>query len=295
MKKILLSIFRSILHLYPKEHGKYTILNKLYYPYLAPKGNIREDITIFNGMKMNVNPTESLQAYLYVFGSYELPTIHFLEKALKSGNNVLDIGAQVGYTALVFSKIIGANGKIFAFEPERANYASLQKNLGLNNISNVKTFKKAVAETAKSIRLYLSNDNNAGSHSTVFNDRTLKNEFEEVEAITVDSMMPELPKISCIKIDVEGAEIDVITGAKELLKRDSPFIIAELSAELQKLRGLSVQEFKERLFKEFGYSPFMIEESGLLKSTPLDSFHFHDNVVFLPNHRIQEFGALIEK
>jgi FkbM family methyltransferase len=295
MKKFFRGIFRNILHRYPKEHGKYTILKKLYYPYLAPKSTVREEIEIFNGMKMSVNPTESLQAYLYVFGSYELPTIHFLEKALKPGENVLDVGAQVGYTALVFSKIIGEKGRVFAFEPEKANYESLQKNFALNNLTNIETFKKAVAETSKTLRLYLSNDNNAGAHSTVFNDRTLKSDYEEVEAITIDSIMQQLPKISCIKIDVEGAEIDVIDGAKELLKRDSPFIVAELSAELQNVRGLSVGQFKERLFKEFGYSPFTIEESGLLKSTPLNSFHFHDNIVFLPNTRVQEFGAFIEK
>ena len=295
MKKILRSILRVILRLYPIERGKYTILTKYYFPYLLPSKGTRKISTLKYNIKMDLDLNEYLQSYLYFFGSYELPTLKLIKRLLKPSDMILDIGANVGYTSLTFAKFINDKGKIFSFEPEKKNYNTFLKNIKLNKFNNIYPHKLAVADENKSIKLYLSKSENDGIHSTLLHTDTLSENYEEVEAVKMDDFVKNnnITKVNFVKIDVEGAEIDVINGMKQVMSDNQPVIILELVESLQKLKNLTTSEFKKILFNEYNYYPFIISDKGFISKCDLDSKHESDNVVFIHKDKINFYNEIM--
>jgi FkbM family methyltransferase len=295
MKQLFRILLKVILRLYPIERGKYTILTKYYFPYLLPPKGTRKISTLKYKIKMDLDLNEYLQSYLYFFGSYELPTLKLIRRLLKSSYTVFDIGANVGYTSLIFAKFIGDTGKIYGFEPEIKNYDTFVKNINLNKLINVYPQKFAVADDNKTIKLYLSKNENDGIHSTLLHTDTLSENYEEVDAIKIDDFVQKnnIDIINFVKIDVEGAEIDVIRGMKKVMKELKPIIILELVASLQKLKNLTTSEFKKILFNEYDYYPYIITDKGYLKKVDLDSEHESDNVVFIHREKIYLYDEIM--
>ena len=283
MKALLRRLFRLIIHRYPKEYGKHSILTRIYFPLLAPRGGTQQTVTLYNGLRIHIHPDEYLQAFLYNFGGYEFPTLRFFERFLNEGDAVLDIGAQIGFMSIVFAKCVGTSGKVFAFEPEQANYDLLIGNISLNGFANIEPFHVAIADVRGTLNLFLGKGENTGVHSTVFNDRTQQSQSIQVPAIPIDELVVErnIPKVALVKIDIEGAELKALRGMRALLERDKPVMLIELSAELQNLSGISIRTFKSVLLEEFGYEAFTLTEQGTLRPTPTSAFHLNDNVVFI--------------
>jgi len=279
---IIRTAFQRLARLYPREHGKYSILTRLYFPYLAPKVPTRVVSTLRYGMRMQLDITEYLQAHLYVFGDYELPTIRFLRSVLTTGSVCLDVGAQMGYLSLAMATAADRGTVVHSFEPESNNAARLLENVALNDLHNITLHQTAVSTVDGSLKLYLSNDRNAGTHSTVYIESNVSSEFVEIASVTLESFAQQqnLASIDLIKIDVEGAEIDVINGALQVLKQHKPLVIMELSDHLQQARGQTCTEFKE-FMASYGYSAYFINENGTLRGCPTNAAHINDNIVFL--------------
>lgn len=279
---ILRILFSRIARLYPREHGKYSLLMRLYFPFLAPKNSTLLVSTLRYGIRMRLDITEYLQAHLYVFGDYELPTIRFLRSVLRPGAVCLDIGAQMGYLTLAMATAANKTTIVHSFEPESTNAARFRENVQLNDLTNVTLHQTAVSTVDGALKLYLSNDRNAGTHSTVFIESNVSTEYVEIPAIRLETFASShsLPSIDIIKIDVEGAEIDVINGAIGVLQQHKPIVITELSDHLQQARGQTCTEFKE-LMQTYGYKPYSINDNGTLRSCPMQAPHVNDNIVFV--------------
>lgn len=276
------SLFRSLARLYPREHGKYSILMRLYFPYLAPRARTVVVSTLRFGIRMRLDITEYLQAHLYVFGDYELPTIRFLRSVLKPGSVCLDVGAQMGYLTLAMATAASRQTIVHSFEPEDQNAARFRENIALNDLSNVMLHQTAVSTVDGALKLYLSNDRNAGTHSTVYIESNVSTEFIEIPSVRLDSFtaQQQLQTVDLIKIDVEGAEVDVIEGARSVLQHHRPVVIMELSDHLQQARGQTCTEFKKSM-ATLGYAPYFINENGTLRPCPMDAPHVNDNIVFV--------------
>ena len=273
--------------MFPREHGKYTILTKYFMPWFSPNTPSQTVTKAKHGFQVELDLSEYLQAWIYTFGSYELPTVKFIRSTLKPGAACIDVGAQIGYITLVMASSQDRNVSVLSFEPEDANYAHLQRNLELNDLKNVTTVQKAVSSEPGSIKLYLSADENAGTHSTVFVEGNVSEKFIEIPCTTLDDEISSrgMQRLDLIKIDVEGAEIDVIRGATNTLKSLKPTIIAELSDALQEAAGFTCAQFKQYMI-DLGYSPFTINEDGTLKTSGVNDSHLNDNVVFVHETRI---------
>lgn len=146
---------------------------------------------------------------------------------LKHGT-FIDIGACIGrYTVKVANKL-GKNGTVVAIEPEPENYGMLKKNIAINKLDNVLPLNLACY--SKQARLPLRVEPaKTGWHTLLHISRSIPRKQCVVQADTLDNLAKKhkLKNVKLIKIDVEGAEPDVLEGARELLKREAPAVLFE--------------------------------------------------------------------
>ena len=166
---------------------------------------------------------------LLLFGNRELDHKIILENALHPGMSVLDIGANIGYYALMMLRLIGPHGTLIAVEPSPTNVRLLKRNLLLNGHSNIEVHQKAVSETDGIRDFFLSEMSNlntfhnTGTANIHLSGTTIKVETETVQQIAAGR------KIDLIRMDVEGHEIEVINGLIPAIESEemTPMIIFE--------------------------------------------------------------------
>jgi FkbM family methyltransferase len=151
-------------------------------------------------------------------GSYEYAKRKAFEKAVVEGSVVFDIGANVGFYTLLASVLVGPRGRVFAFEPVPANIRYLKAHLQLNHISNVDVIEAAVSDFTGAAHFDVGPNPSMGRLAT--------GGSLTVRTVTLDEMVGrgELPPPDCLKIDVEGAEAQVLKGARALLSDHHPTI-----------------------------------------------------------------------
>jgi len=133
----------------------------------------------------------------------------------KLGDIVSDIGAYVGDTTLWFSKAVGPQGKVYAFEPEPRNFEKLKANIERNKITNVIPLQLALSENEGEMQVA-----SAGGSSIMTQART----GTSVKVTTIDKFVGanKLPRVDFIKMDVEGHELKVLKGAHETIQAFKP-------------------------------------------------------------------------
>jgi FkbM family methyltransferase len=136
----------------------------------------------------------------------------------EAGDLVVDVGAHIGHYTLTAAKRVGIEGKVFAIEADPANFEILIKNISLNNLENVIALNYAAYSEKGEMNLYLRNsDFGFTKYSTVIQDFTNHKEKSViVKANTLDALVNQY-EVNWIKIDVEGAELEVLKGATRLL------------------------------------------------------------------------------
>ncbi len=158
----------------------------------------------------------------FLRGTYEKEFFNAFVQALKSGIVVYDIGAHWGFYSLVASRIVGEEGKVYAFEPVPSNVETIRKNLELNGIQNVDIFEMAVSDIVGTVHFDLGGDTGLGKISP---DGRL-----EVTTDTLDNLIQQRHLIPphVIKIDVEGSEVSVLQGALHTLREHRPILFIEM-------------------------------------------------------------------
>jgi FkbM family methyltransferase len=145
----------------------------------------------------------------------------------KQGDIVVDIGAHMGRYTIIGSKRVGAQGKVVAIEAHPSNFEMLNRNIKLNQLTNVIPLNYAVYSKETKIKLYLPDEESGYTmhHSimsnyvfTKYKDKT-EDKFVEVSANTLDYFLQleGITDVNWIKIDVEGAEFEVLKGAHNVL------------------------------------------------------------------------------
>lgn len=156
---------------------------------------------------------------LSTIGEQELRKYFILDKG-----SFLDIGANVGKYTVIVGKELEKSGKVFSFEPEPSNLAALKRNVELNGLNNIVILPLACSDEQGSLSFYL-DKTNTGGHSLV--KKTKNKIIVNAERLDIIIKEKKIKDVRLIKIDVEGAEMRVLQGAKELLKKQHPKIIFE--------------------------------------------------------------------
>src|ERR687892_2333506 len=143
----------------------------------------------------------------------------------KEGDVVVDIGAHIGRYTIISSKRVGANGKVVAIEADPGNFEMLNRNIKLNKLANVIPLNYAVYSKETKIKLYLPGEESGYTiYNTIMSNRARNEEkFVEVNANTLDYLLQSKgikeEQVNWIKIDVEGAEFEVLKGATNVLSK----------------------------------------------------------------------------
>jgi len=200
MRKIMLSIYKKAVKIL-SGHGignfyPIKVIHSFVISYL--KSNFAE----VQGHKMFLDSKDSL--CLSINGVYEPFETELVKKEIKKGDVVLDLGANIGYYTLIFGKLVGKRGKVFAFEPDPTNFSLLKKNVEMNGYKNVELVQKAVSNKTGKIKLYLCEDNK-GDHR-IYNSHDGRQSIE-IEAIRLDDYFKNYNgAVDFIKMDIQGAE-----------------------------------------------------------------------------------------
>ena len=164
-------------------------------------------------------------AWSYYFKSYEKNITNFIRNNLKKDSNVVDVGANLGFYSILFATI-ASKGKIYAFEPEKKNFKKILKNIKINNLKNIKVYNIGLSSFKSNRKLILTNKINDGGHFIETNSNFKKYNYQTIKTDKLDNIITKKKKFEIIKIDVEGHELEVLKGMKEILKK-TKFIIIE--------------------------------------------------------------------
>jgi FkbM family methyltransferase len=168
--------------------------------------------------------------------------------ATRAGNTVLDIGANVGCYSVLFAQWVGHQGRVYAFEPDPSVTAGLARHIALNGVSGVcAPVASAVAERASSGSLFLDSEHGDG-RLAVAGDDALAGRI--VSCTSVDDFCSErVLSPDVIKIDVEGAELSVLRGARATIARgkDTLSLFMEIHPGVWPKMACSREQLEEEL------------------------------------------------
>jgi FkbM family methyltransferase len=141
------------------------------------------------------------------------------------GDIVVDVGAHIGQYTILASKRVGLTGQVISIEPEPRNFEILMRNISLNQLHNVKPVPCAAYSSHIKTKLFLPEEESGRTiYNTVMKERAGNNgRYVEVDAATLDSVLESLglSKVNWIKIDVEGAELEVLRGACNIMAQSN--------------------------------------------------------------------------
>ena len=200
--------------------------------------------------KMFLHPNDAFR--LSIYGIHGTHDFKIIKNNVKDGDNVVDLGANIGYFTLILAKLVGPTGKVFAFEPDPRNLALLKKNVEYNNYKNVIIIPKAVSNVNDRCTLY-TGQKTFGQNKIYNPKKTKTQKFIPIDSETVrlDDFFKTnglLDKISFIKMDVEGAEFLALSGMKEILKLNKNIkIFTEAEISYLEDAGSSYDQFIDLL------------------------------------------------
>lgn len=176
----------------------------------------------------------------------------------------VDVGANIGYYSLILSKIVK---KVISFEPGPQNLNVLRKNIASNKIKNIEVVGKAVSDKKDNLKLGLSADN-FGDHQVAVFDKSRS--VVDIESISLDSYLSS-EKVSILKIDTQGWEPNVISGAKRIIKRDKPTVFMEFWPAGYLRSGLDYVKMMDFLEKVYGRVYLIDDQLSLVYPVSIDS------------------------
>lgn len=218
------------------------------------------------GTSVKLVLSSDLGRCVWVAGCFEPNEMYLLSKVLSPGAVFVDVGANIGLYSLAAARLVGEAGRVVAFEPSPRERATLFDNLARNRLARVVVDERALGavENARAV-LHLADDQHGGQNTlgSVVYDNVRLVADAEVEVTTLDSALSGhgLEEVRVIKIDVEGAEFAVLSGARETLGRLRPVLMLELQQESLLAQGSSAPEVVE-LLSGLGYDVYRYAHKG---------------------------------
>ncbi len=252
MKKFFRNLFnRSVLSLSRLGIGKY---HKVRVTAKFMRSHLKQDAVEVHGYKIFLDAADTLNLSTRIFEEFEVKVV---QKMIRKGDVVIDLGAHIGYYTLLFANLVGKTGRVIAFEPEPTNYELLEKNLKINGYKNVVLVNKAVSSKTGKNTLHLDEINTTGH--TLFNTKEDQTSIE-IDSISLDDYFKDYGgKINFVKMDIEGEEPEAIKGMCSILRRRNGIkIMTEFNPWLLEKNGKNPEEYIQ-LLEKFDFNIYEID------------------------------------
>jgi FkbM family methyltransferase len=213
------------------------------------------DLHIPNGLRFRCYPDSRDAGRLIYFNGCPDPNeMTFMERYLRAGDSVVDVGANIGVYTLLVARLVGRSGRVFAFEPTPQTFRRLQENLTLNHAEWVTAQQVAVSDRRGTMTF--TTDRDTGNCFTF--DASYAGHSISVPVTTLDEVLGET-RCSLVKVDAEGAEPLILSGARRALAEHRLSVLQlELVERFVKRAGSSVYQIRDCL-AEHGYRLWMYE------------------------------------
>lgn len=207
-------------------------------------------------MVLNLND-EGISRELALYGVHESNSTREVKRLVKPGMKILEVGANIGYYAILETKLAGKDGFLYAFEPSPFNVDLLERNLALNGIKNCEVHGKAAGAENMNTKFFVAKKSNLSSFiqrdGMDMADMAHEGKIIDVDVVRLDDFFSD-KDIDFIRMDVEGYEREILKGAEKLLTRENPpknFFI-EVHSELLHKKNSSAKEIIDYL-RQYGY------------------------------------------
>jgi len=204
-------------------------------------------------------------------GQYEQDEIRFVRGLLKRGDCAIDVGGHIGFFTMQMADAVGPEGRVYAFEPLDANADLLERSIAENGYGDRVRFQRAAAGAASgtaTLTFPVETLNSGGAYLLRDGSAPLAgNRKKDVPVVALDSLDLR-QSVRVIKMDVEGAEPQVLRGAARILKDDKPVILSELHpTQLERASGVTAEQFLAQI-TALGYRAHAVEQGGI--GAPID-------------------------
>lgn len=223
----------------------------------------------WDGQYFKGDPSEERLVYaLYFKGWHEFFTSAVINKYVKKGMTVLDVGAHIGWSSLFMAKRVGPKGKVIAFEPSKVYKKLLEDNISLNQYKNIEVFEKALTDKDE--------DQNIQKSKVMGSS-----EVSSVPCLTFDTFFQSMSpvKIGFVKIDIEGFEMDCLKGMSNFIQTEKPKITIEIHGSFLKEFGQSARNVIDFL-EEHSYRIYF---STKITKQEMSSTNKHFHILAIPS------------
>ena len=189
-------------------------------------------------------------------GMRERFSVACMKKILRPDMNVIDLGANIGFYAFIEAGVVN---HVHAVEPVKYNFDLLQKNIGLNRFKNITTYRLAIGGTTGITKIYTSNRCN---WATIVDERHRTPDYSErwnrfkkgseiVPICKLDDFVDkyQIGKVDLLRMDVEGAEVEIIGGGLETIKHmpKNSYLVIEIHSSCIKIKK-SIETMLDKIF-----------------------------------------------
>jgi FkbM family methyltransferase len=207
-----------------------------------------------------LNRPRPRRAYEWTYFAYkrliEAGPVDGLHDLVARGSTVVDVGANIGFFSMLFARWVGPTGHVIAIEPETRNIESLRRRVARGGLSDVVTcVQAAAADRSGQLRLART-PGHPGDHHLAENG-------EPIAAVTLDELTAtDMRPVTLVKVDVQGAETMVLTGARRMIAAHRPAVFVELHEPSLARLGSSRRELLDLLLS-LGYGAHALTSDGI--------------------------------
>ena len=252
----------------PVLRGKMRLV-RILSPWIHAPGEVRVARSKY-GYSMRCSMGDWIQWQIYYLGDYvgEARYARYLMSEVRPGDAFIDIGANIGYYTLLASRLVGGEGRVFAFEAHEPAFQRLEQNLRLNSAANVVVLPIAASDAPGQIGLEAPAPGNLGGTRVV--DAVLP-DSTTVRMDTVDDALAgeDLSRLRFVKIDVEGFEVRVLKGCLRTLEEYHPTCLVEVRRAQLATYDTNPEEL-HRILNGLGYRAYAVTGRGGLEEVGPD-------------------------
>jgi FkbM family methyltransferase len=299
MKPLRLSLAQGVCRNLPPIIGQR--FRNLIYPFDRARADNCKFVVRAQTGSMFTSRTSDMHGYPFsVHGYYFWRSWAIALAVCSPGDAIIEVGANIGTETVGFADIVGKGGKVYAFEPLPTNITNLRDNLELNRHNCIEIFPCAVAEECKK-GLFVSPPESSSGVGHLYNMGGKETGARiSIECVSLNSLMDSLRVAKIIFIDAEGAEVMILRGGENYIRKYRPVIVLEAAPKCLERSGTSLKELRAEIDK-LEYKPFKIGRLGLsnVEAVPISANHnwvcFHStatDIVRVVNKYIFACGVL---